>query len=367
MKPIIYRIVVFLLLLPVLSYAGTPTKGKYEKTKNVSKTYQVSTNTILNLENKYGNIDIVTWDRNTIDIDVKITVSGNNQDKIQSRLDQVQIEFSKRNNQVYATTHLRKEKSNSWLSVSLFSWSSSSNTSLEINYTVKMPKNNDLNVTNDYGSISLDDLDGKANINCDYGKILIGNLNNSSNIININYTNHSVIDYINNGEINADYSGFTVEKANNIKLQADYTSSKIEFVKSLQYNCDYGSVKVEEANVIDGHGDYLSVRIGKISTSIDLDSSFGSIKIASVKKGFKFIKINTDYTGVKVGVDKEISCQIYANASYGSIKYYGDLFTFNKIKEKSNYKEYVGYFQNENSSAEINVSTEYGSIKLYQN
>lgn len=365
MKTIIYKIAVFLLLIPVLSYAGTP-KGKYKKTKHVSKTYQVNQDTKLNLENMYGNIDIVTWDKNTIEIDVKITVSGNNEDKIEDRLDQIRIEFSQSNNQVYATTHIKS--SSSWLSNSfIFSWGSNSKTNLEINYTVKMPRENNLHVTNDYGTIILDELNGKANINCDYGKILIGSLNNTINTININYTNHSVIDFINNGTINADYSGFTIEKANNIELQADYTSSKLEFVNNLEYNCDYGSVKVGEANIIDGKGDYLSLQIGEVNTSVDIEASFGSIKIASLNKGFEFVRINADYTGVKINIDKTASCQINANVSYGSIKYYGDLFTFNRIKEKSNNKNYEGYFQNENSTARIDVSAEYGSIKLYQN
>ncbi len=66
-------------------------------------------------------------------------------------------------------------------------WGKSKNTSYKINYTVKMPKSNNVKVNNDYGNILLNEIDGSANINCDYGKITLGDLNNSNNKINIDY------------------------------------------------------------------------------------------------------------------------------------------------------------------------------------
>ena len=50
---------------------------------------------------------------------------------------------------------------------------------MKINYTIKMPVNNSLNLNNDYGAINLNKLDGKATINCDYGKLIIGELNSN--------------------------------------------------------------------------------------------------------------------------------------------------------------------------------------------
>lgn len=364
MKSTIYKIVL-LLLIPSLTFANKP-RGKYEQVKEASRTFRVHDDTTLNIKNKYGNVDIITWNKNSIEIDVKITVSGNNEDKVIDKIKGITIEFDQRNNDVYAATLFKNNKS-SWFSGGFFSWKSNSNFNLEINYTIKMPVQNNLTIHNDYGSIILDKLDGKANINCDYGKILIGDLNNIDNRININYTNHSIIDFINKAKINADYSGFTVEESNTINLYADYSKSHFETVKKINYNCDFGTLNIGKVNTIEGDGDYISIHIKNIVNLADIDTNFGSIKLDGIQAGFQAIIVKAGYTSVKIGIREEASCSIDAATSYGSLKYYGDLFTFHKKIEKSNTKKYEGYFNKEStSSSYITVSNEFGSIKLYQ-
>jgi len=362
MKTTTYRIVVLLLIIPLFSFSNYPIKGKYKKTKNVSKTYNTNDDTIINLKNKYGNIDIVTWDKNSIEIDVTITVSGNNESKVEDKLKTIHIDFDKNSNQVYAITKIGKSKS--WSS-SWFSWDNSSNMQYQIDYKVKMPINNVLNVTNDYGSIILDELNGKANIDCDYGKIIIGNLNNLDNEINIDYTNHSVIAFMEGGTINADYSSFTVENGKNIKLNADYTKSKFENINNLEFNCDYGSLKVDELNNVNGNGDYLSISLGDVYKTVNITTDYGSIKINELKNGFEKVNINADYTGVRIGINKDASCNIQSDLSYGSFKYDGN-FTFNKKKVKSTSKEYRGFFNSNSSSSIIITDTDYGNVKLFE-
>ena len=49
---------------------------------------------------------------------------------------------------------------------------------MEINYVVKVPMTNSIHLSNDYGSITLDKIQGNAEINCDYAQIIIGELLN---------------------------------------------------------------------------------------------------------------------------------------------------------------------------------------------
>jgi hypothetical protein len=366
MKLINYNIAFLLVLIPLLSFSNGPLRGKYKKTKEVSKSFEVNSNTILNIKNKYGNVDITTWNRNQIEIEVTITVSGNDEDEVETKLDKIRINFEENGNDVYATTNVGKSKSKSWFSSNWFSWGNNSSINYQIDYRVKMPIENNLNITNDYGSIILDELNGKANIHCDFGKLTIGSLNNTHNEIHFDYTKHSNFEFINKAEIYADFSGFTLEKANEIKLEADYSSSNIEHVNKLNYACDFGSLTVGSVSFLEGNGDYSSLRFGEIYKTADVNTSFGSLKIEKLIKGFESAKIKADYTGVKIGIDSNASCSINSQLSFGNFKYDGDLFTFNKIREKHTNKSYEGYFNNEETNASITTDTEFGSIKFYQ-
>ena len=354
------KILLVFLLIPLLGIAKPdPRKGKFEKSKTVKKEYNVNADALVKISNKYGNLDVVTWTENRVVIEVTITVNGNNEDKIKSRLDRIHIEFSGSRSQVTAKTVIEKTSSG-W-------FGSNNNINYQIDYKVKMPVTNNANLINDYGTISLNELRGKADINCDYGKVLIGSLYHENNNINMDYTSNSVIEFINSGRINADYSKLRIEKAKSIDLNADYTTTVIENIENLEFNCDYGKIEVENGNIIEGNGDYLTMRFGKVYKKLVVDADYGGIRINKVMKGFDRVKIVSDYTGIKIGLEDGISFDFIARLSYAGFSYDKDNITYIKRIEKSESKYFEGYVNEQNSNSKIEINSEYGSVKLYNN
>lgn len=363
MKLITSKLIVILLLIPLLTFPNEPNKGKYKKTRTIKKSFHVNDDALLNINNRYGNVDITSWNENTIEIIVEISVSGNNEDTVLSKFEAIKIEFKSNVNKVSARTLTNKNKSKKWFS--WFGWGSS-NLSYNINYKIKMPISNQLNVSNDYGSILINELDGKANISCDYGKLIIGSLNHSDNKINFDYTNQSSIEFMNGGQVNADYSGFILENTNNLVLNADYTSSTIENAKNLDYNCDYGSLTVNKASNIKGNGDYLTMNFGEIFKNLYINADYSSIKINAVQDGFESVKIVADYTGIRIGIDRNTSCNVIAKLSFGNLTYNENDFTFTKKRINSTDKYYEGYHKKENTNATISTTTDFGNVKLFE-
>ncbi len=353
-----YKILLVFLLIPLLGIANpNDKKGKYEKSKMIKKEYAVNANALLKISNKYGNLDVISWNENRVVIEVKITVSGNSEEKIESRLNRIHIVFNGSSNQVSAKTVIEKISSG-W-------FGSNNNINYQIDYKVKMPITNNVKFINDYGTISINELKGKADINCDYGKIIIGSLFHEDNYINMDYTSNSSIDFINSGRINADYSKLYIEKAKKIDLNADYTNTVIENIEDLNFNCDYGKIEVENGNNIIGNGDYLTMRFGRIYKKMIVDADYGGIRIQKLMNGFESVKVTSDYTGIKIGLEDGISFNFIARLSYGGFSYDDENITYIKRIEKSNSKYFEGYVNKENSGSKIEINSEYGSVKLY--
>ena len=194
----IYKLSFILLLIPSIVLGATNPVKKHEKTKKISKTFKVKKDATLTIKNKYGNVDVTTWDKNTIQIDINIIVKGNNLSKVEDRINDVEIEFSSDKENVKAVTRFG-EKRNSW-----WSWGNNNKINYQIHYTVKMPITNNANLNNDYGYITLDKLEGEATINCDYGKITIGDLLGENTDINLDYCKNSSISSMKNGSVNVD-------------------------------------------------------------------------------------------------------------------------------------------------------------------
>jgi len=354
-----YKIILILFLIP-LSITATGKKGKYTKSKTINKEFKVAKDATLNVTNKYGNIVIATWNENNIVIDITITTNGSDEDKVEKRLKQINVDFASSSNSVSAKTIIEKSSS-SWNL-----WGKNNNVNMQIDYLIKMPITNNIDLSNDYGAIKIDKLEGTAKIDCDYGSLNIGELLNPTNYINIDYTNKSTIEFMKDGEVNADYSTLHIEKAGSTKLNADYSHLSFGMLVSLDYNCDYGDLKIEDCGNISGNSDYMHTTVGKLSGSGDFDADYGSIKINEIGENIKNIKIESSYTHLKFGVHPNASFNITASLSYSGFKY-GDGFTFNKEIIKNSLKQYEGHFNSPNSGSNITLKSSYGSVTFTNN
>src|SRR5689334_19165427 len=68
---------------------------KYKKTKSYSKSYSLSGSDKINLENQFGEMKLMTWDKNEIKVDVSITGKSDDESRAQQILDKISILDSK--------------------------------------------------------------------------------------------------------------------------------------------------------------------------------------------------------------------------------------------------------------------------------
>ena len=351
-----YKLALLFLLMPFIALANTEIEAiKTTKEKNIKKSFDVSSNATLKVNNSYGNLDVITWNENRIDFDITIRVSGNNAEKVQDRLDAIDIDFSASNDLVSAITEIGKKEKSWW------NWGKKMNLKLEINYVVKMPISGNVDLNNDYGSINLDRLEGVAKLVCDYGKITTKELMADNNDIRFDYTKNSYFEYIKSGTIRADYSGFTVAKTESLTLRADYSKSIIEVAEDVDYVCDYGALKINNINNLVGNGDYLNLRLGNVYKNISIKTNYGSIKIDRMASKAQNVTINSDFTGITIGYDAGYNFNFDIDLDYASLRSSED-FNFTNKEIDHTEKKYDGYHGSQNSGNLVKIKSEYGSV-----
>jgi hypothetical protein len=323
--------------------------------KEIHREIIVNPDVLVEIKNQFGDLNISSWDENKVVIDVVITVKGSNQKRVDEKLDEIDVVFNLSSDLVSARTQIDE----GWG----YFWFNSSKLRYEIDYTVKLPRSSAVDLENDYGSILLNELDGSAKINCDYGKLLIGDLHHENNSLSFDYTTNSTIDFIKGGEIRADYSGFEVMEAGTISLQADYTNSKFNTIERLEFKNDYGKLNIDRINHLNGRGDFLTLQLGTLYKKLDLNQEFGSIRVDHINPSAEMIMVDSEYTGVTLGIDSEWDFTYKINLEFASLK--SSLPLQHLIqREESTEKTYKGYSKNENSSNSILIKSEFGTVKL---
>jgi hypothetical protein len=353
----IYKITLLFLLFPLITSA-TEDEKKHEKKKIIKREYNVNADAKVSINNRYGNLNITTWNKNRVEIEVTITVKGDDLESVENKLAAIDVAFEASSNFVSAKTNFEKEQ-RSWSF-----WKKNSNINYQINYKIRMPKSNSVDLNNDYGSIYLDKLSGKATIDCDYGKISVGELTANYNNIVLDYCNSSTIGYIKSGNINVDYSKITIDKAEDLKINGDYSTLNFGTVGNLNFNADYGSLSIDEANSVHGNSDYVSMSFGTIKKNLIIDTDYGSISVKKLAKGFENVEIDSQYAGVKIGVESDAVFDFEVDLQYAGFKGDNDKMEFYKKSSKSTKKYYEGKFGKGNSNSKLKIRSQYGGVSI---
>jgi hypothetical protein len=294
-------------------------------------------------------------------IEVRIKTNGNNEDKVQKKLDEISVDFESGRDMVSAKTIFNQNNTNwNW------NWGGSNNVNMQIDYYIKVPVKNNVHLNNDYGSIILDRIDGHAKINCDYGRLEIGELRGRNNELNFDYTSKSSIGFMNSGSISADYSGFTIEKAGDLTIKSDYTNATVIKMDNLKYSSDYGSIDIGEAINVQGNGDYITIKLGVIHGDLDISADYGSLRIKELAADAGNVQIKSDYMGIHIGYNSQYNFDFEITAQYAGVSG-KENFEISVSTEKSNQKYYKGYYGKNNSGNKVSISSEYGSISFNKN
>lgn len=354
----------FLALVPIALAAEVDTggpNGRYTEEKTIKKEFNVNSDALLKVDNSYGNLTLTSWNEDRVEIEVHIKTNGNNEEKVKERLREIDVAFEGNQSTVTAKT-LFGSGNRGWS----WSWGNRNKVSVQVNYTIKLPVKSNINLSNDYGGIYLDRIDGHAKINCDYGKLEIGELRGRNNELRFDYTSRSTFGYINSAEIVADYSGFTIERAGNLIIEADYTNGTIVEMDRLEYSCDYGSLEVKKVGSVRGSGDYIGVKLGQVHGDVSIAGDYGSLRIEQLAADAGQVDIRTDYTGIRIGYHPQYSFDFEITTEYADVNGMED-FQVNISRVKSTDRYYQGYHGKENSGKSITISSDYGGITFNRN
>ncbi|MGO4771388.1 hypothetical protein ACEN2I_06965 [Flavobacterium sp. W22_SRS_FK3] len=345
-----YNTLIIFILIPFLGFSNDDTL--ISKQKSIKKTYLVNSNAGIDIDNKYGNISVSTWNEDKIDLDITIKVTGGNENWVNEKLNNIDVDITALKSMVTAITKIGNSSLKSKGSSNIF----------EINYVIKIPKNGTVKLNNKYGNISILSLESITDISCKYGKVILGKLNSSNNRIHIEYCQNSTIDYIKTGTIEARYSDLKINDSGNLNLDTNYTDLTISDGQNIKYNCNYGSFKFQKINSFSGSGNYLTINIAEISNNLNIDTNYSKVNISTITQGANNVNINSGYSDISLGYDANYTFDFDINTKYGNIKSDNSLEIL-VTENKTTTKKISGYYKKKGQN-KVAVNSNYGNIAL---
>ena len=296
------------LLLTIHVCCWATTDPVVEKRKSYSKSYAVSNNDRIKLENSFGEMKFNTWDKNEIKVDVTIIAKSATAEKAQEILDNIRIEDGKNGDGVYFKTKADNINTNNKKGKQDYK-----EEGMEINYAVYLPANNPLDASNSFGAMVIGDYKGEVSLQSKFGSLTAGKLSNAKQVhVEFGKAN---IEWVNNGKVTIKFSKATLGK-----FSGD-VSSVFEFCEAVNIKLDNS---ISQLNVKSSYST-VEINLGKdISADFDIKTNFGDVDNSTsyaIKEeednGKKGIRFDKHYSGTAgKGASK-----INIKSEFGKIKF----------------------------------------------
>jgi hypothetical protein len=291
------------LLAAVMLIVGSGLAAQdYSDQQTVSRSFPVTMETTLEVENKYGKIEVITWEMDSVAVEVDIHLTETSSSKLKNLKEDVRVSFSSTNNYIVAKTVIESESGRIAKELrNLSSTITGSNKRMEINYTVHLPAYMDIVLNNKFGDIYMDDLDGQVDVDLSNGVLKASRLMGNSSIA-LSFAN-GMIKSLGSCTMELSYSDLVMEEVSQLDLDSKSSKLTLDSVNVLKINSRRDKISMKKVEYLYGRGNFTQVWVYDFLRESDLNMKYGELTIEHVMPPFTKIYVESDYTDVTLYTD----------------------------------------------------------------
>lgn len=287
-----YSLLSLFVLLTAISYGQV-----FEKSKSLSRSFSIEKSTEIEISNKYGDINIVNWEKDSVKFDVDIKVITNKESKLNSTFDYIDVNFNATKHYVIAETSFEGQGS-FWSDVKdLAGTVFNSSTKTSINYTIYLPQTAVLIIENKYGNIYFTDYAGKLNISLSNGDIKAHNLLGYSDMT-LRFCNAN-ISTLAKGKVDIGYySEMHVKYSKDIDIKSRSSKIYVRNYEELKFNSIRDHIYLGKGNIIHGKFDFTHLETDELKTEFNVETKYGEFivnELGDMKKGINIYAESTQF------------------------------------------------------------------------
>ncbi|MEI6174028.1 MAG: hypothetical protein WCR01_09760 [Bacteroidota bacterium] len=349
MKTILKITFFTLMFLFLLGIKGV--KANDEFTKVITKEFTINPDAQFTVNNRFGKVHCTNWDKNVIAIEVTITVSADDQEDATKKFNRISIDFTDSPSAVSAITNIQEGKG-------------SGKGHFSIDYMISMPASISLDLTNKFGDIYINEVNGKSRINLGYGNLEVKKLGNSDNLLDIKF-GKAQVNWMKGAVLSLKYSQMTLDYAGSLRLDSKFSDLDAEKIIALNVNFEGGKLNMENSSAVESKSKFSDIDIQRIEQSLNLDIQYGNCDVHEMPADFTSVNIRNKYADVTIGLAEQAKYMLEAELKFCDLQFPSGKAKFSyrsTTSTESSYKGTVGGA--ESPVSKVIVHSEYGNVSL---
>jgi hypothetical protein len=236
-----------------------------KKKRTINKSYPVTSEDKLEIENSFGDVVVSTWEKNEITVDIEIGVTASTEEKAQGLMDKIDVKEIHDGHIISLKTKIEHNNDNGDEN-GKHHGDGEHKKSFYINYIIHMPAVNPMRLKNSFGKTTVPDFNGLITLISKFGSLEAGKLSKVDEI-DVEF-GKAVIAEVSNGSVSFSYDQKSeIGKVNgNVKIKSEF-SSNIKF--------NVGD-DIKELGVYESYSSVRMVVTKELSADFEVHTSFGS-------------------------------------------------------------------------------------------
>jgi hypothetical protein len=292
--------------LAFLFFSGIMAGQSFSEKRSFQKSAHTTREMTLEINNKYGTIQITPWDKDSVSVKVEIEANASSLDRMHKMLDGVDVNISATSFMVRAETQFTQNismlfESFKGMTNKLISYDSR----LQVNYFINAPDYLNMKIVNKYGDVYMEDNTGTFSLSLSNGSFKAGSLN-KVNGMELTFCDATISKII-TGNIDASFSEIEIGETGDLSVNS--ISSRYELKKTgrLETESKRDKFYIGSAISVSGTSYFTDYRIDDLSKEINIDTKYGSLDAGHVDKSFDLISINSSYSDIDIKFDQTAS------------------------------------------------------------
>ncbi len=294
----------FIISTFVLLFASQQVSSQVSESQQISKSFKVNNNTIIDIDNKYGDVVIETWEGDSVYVEINYEVNEKSRDRLRLKMDQIHFELTHTGHYLVINTIIRNNR-NALLNEirRLAERIGVGESQVQIHMNIKVPDNLDLRIKNKFGNIYIDNYNGNVSIDLSNGRLSANELTGYAKI-KVSFGD-AIIQRIDTGNLEIYYSDMNLASARRLRINSKTSNITITEVNELYVNSNRDTYLIRMISDFETEANWTNFSINDFKLKSNIKMNYGRLNIDRIRSSIENISIDARSTSISIMLDPD--------------------------------------------------------------
>jgi hypothetical protein len=338
--------------------------------KVIEKSFAVTSSITIDINNKYGQVIINPWDKDSVFFTVKVTARDKKYDALDKQLDRVEIDVDKARGYLKVET-IFDRKSSTFRefinSVGDYSKALLSKSQISVDYEISVPRSAVLFVNNKFGDVFIGNHTGKFNLDLSQGDFRANKIEGAANItagfgnVRIKEMRDAILD-LKAAEVE-------IQKGSNLSIESSSSTINISNCSTIKIDSKNDkTVRLRNIENVNGQGNFTNIEITQLKNYLDMDMNYGGLNIEQIYSDFRKIRLTARSSDLQLHIPYDSYTEVditgrseEIHLPMGAREKMNEIFVDDKEK-RVNYSGFLG--QEKKHISELYIKSNSGEVRI---